>query len=439
MSKLIIAEKPSVAKSIASALGASSRADGFYEGSGLIVSWCVGHLVSPMDAAGYDERFKKWRYDDLPILPEPFRYVLAPGKEDAFENLRTLMNRSDVDTVVNACDAGREGELIFRLVYEMTGCRKPVLRLWISSMEDSAIREGFSDLRPGADYEALYQSALCRQKADWLVGINATRLFSVLYHRTLNVGRVQTPTLAMLAERDAKITLFHKEKYHLLRLTLDGAEAVSEKFTDPAKAEQAAAILAALDLIAFSLQAAKQFFQVGTGWQESVNGRFQLCLIAGAVLFSLMFNIALALVLSWNDDGQTVFLAKPVGDTADIVIASLVGMIVLVIRKADRIENQVVMNMIFVYMGGKYKFILAAQDFFCKLHADLMGLFRRDLPRLKGLDQVTAQVRSLVDGMAAGPGKFDIRSFGGTAIGRYKQLSIRLFRVADIVNGRFQR
>ena len=242
MSKLIIAEKPSVAKSIASALGASSRADGFYEGNGLLVSWCVGHLVSPMDAGGYDERFKKWRYDDLPILPEPFRYVLAPGKEDTFENLCALMDRPDVDTIVNACDAGREGELIFRLVYEMTGCRKPVLRLWISSMEDSAIREGFSDLRPGADYEALYQSALCRQKADWLVGINATRLFSVLYHRTLNVGRVQTPTLAMLAERDAKITLFHKEKYHLLRLTLDGAEAVSEKFTDPAEAEQAAAM-----------------------------------------------------------------------------------------------------------------------------------------------------------------------------------------------------
>ena len=240
--KLIIAEKPSVAKSIASALGASSRADGFYEGSGLLVSWCVGHLVSPMDAGGYDERFKKWRYDDLPILPESFRYVLAPGKEDTFENLCALMDRPDVDIIVNACDAGREGELIFRLVYEMAGCRKPILRLWISSMEGSAIREGFSDLRPGADYEALYQSALCRQKADWLVGINATRLFSVLYHRTLNVGRVQTPTLAILAERDAKITLFHKEKYHLLRLTLDGAEAVSEKFTDPAEAEQAAAM-----------------------------------------------------------------------------------------------------------------------------------------------------------------------------------------------------
>ena len=236
--KLIIAEKPSVAKSIASALGAKSGADGCFQGNGLIVSWCVGHLVSPMDAAGYDERFKKWRYDDLPILPDPFRYVLAPGKEDAFENLRTLMNRPDVDTVVNACDAGREGELIFRLVYEMAGCKKPVERLWISSMEDMAIREGFSDLRPGAEYDSLYQSALCRQKADWLVGINATRLFSVLYHRTLNVGRVQTPTLAILAERDGKIMLFKKEKYHHVRLQVDGAEAVSEKFTDPALAEQ---------------------------------------------------------------------------------------------------------------------------------------------------------------------------------------------------------
>ena len=235
---LIIAEKPSVAKSIASALGAKSRADGFYEGNGLIVSWCVGHLVSPLDAAGYDEHFKKWRYDDLPILPDPFRYVTAPGKEDAFENLRSLMGRPDVEAVVNACDAGREGELIFRLVYEMAGCHKPILRLWVSSMEDTAIREGFQNLRPGAEYETLYQSALCRQKADWLVGINATRLFSVLYHRTLNVGRVQTPTLAMLADRDWKISSFQKEKYHHVRLKVAGAEAVSEKIADPSEAEQ---------------------------------------------------------------------------------------------------------------------------------------------------------------------------------------------------------
>ena len=152
--KLIIAEKPSVAKSIASALGVTSGADGFYEDSGWIVSWCVGHLVSPMDAASYNQRFKKWRYEDLPILPEPFGYVLIPGKEDAYHNLRTLMNRPDVEGIVNACDAGREGELIFRLVYGMTECKKPVERLWISSMEDSAIREGFQNLRPSSEYDA---------------------------------------------------------------------------------------------------------------------------------------------------------------------------------------------------------------------------------------------------------------------------------------------
>ena len=239
--RLIIAEKRSVAASIASALGATSKADGFYEGNDLLVSWCVGHLVSPMDAAGYDPSFRKWHFEDLPILPEPFRYVLAPGKEAAFENLRALMGRPDVATIINACDAGREGELIFRLVYEMAGCRKPVQRLWISSMEDSTIREGFSDLRPGADYEAMYQSALCRQKADWLVGINATRLFSVLYHRTLNVGRVQTPTLAMLVERERKISQFQREKYYVLRLEVNGTEAVSEKFTNSTEAELAAA------------------------------------------------------------------------------------------------------------------------------------------------------------------------------------------------------
>ena len=239
--KLIIAEKPSVAKSIASALGATSRADGFYEGNGLIVSWCVGHLVSPMDAASYDERYKKWRYDDLPILPEPFRYVLAPGKEDAYHNLRSLMNRADIDTIVNACDAGREGEPIFRLVYGTTGCTKPVERLWISSMEDSAIREGFKKLRPGSEYDALYHSALCRQKADWLVGINATRLFSVLYHRTLNVGRVQTPTLAMLVERDGKISTFKKEKFHHVKLDLNGTEVLSERFQHLSQVQSALA------------------------------------------------------------------------------------------------------------------------------------------------------------------------------------------------------
>ena len=227
--KLAICEKPSVAKSIASALGVTSRADGYFEGDGWLISWCIGHLVGLADAAAYDDRYKKWRYEDLPILPNPFRYVVSEEKAAQFHILRSLMERPDVSELVNACDAGREGELIFRLVYEAAGCSKPFSRLWISSMEDAAIREGFADLRPGGDYDPLYQSALCRQKADWLIGINASRLFSVLYHRTLNIGRVQTPTLAMLANRDSKIVLFRKEKYHHVRLALEGAEAVSEK------------------------------------------------------------------------------------------------------------------------------------------------------------------------------------------------------------------
>lgn len=237
MSKLVICEKPSVAKSIASALGVTSRADGYFEGGGWLISWCIGHLVGLADAAAYDDRYKKWRYEDLPILPDPFRYVVSEAKAAQFHILRSLMERPDVTELVNACDAGREGELIFRLVYEAAGCSKPFSRLWISSMEDAAIREGFADLRPGADYDPLYQSALCRQKADWLIGINASRLFSVLYHRTLNVERVQTPTLAMLADRDSKIVLFRKEKYHHVRLALEGAEAVSDRIVSPEDAQ----------------------------------------------------------------------------------------------------------------------------------------------------------------------------------------------------------
>ena len=237
MSKLVICEKPSVAKSIASALGITSRADGYFEGGDWLISWCIGHLVGLADAAVYDDRYKKWRYEDLPILPDPFRYVVSEEKAAQFHILRSLMERPDVTELVNACDAGREGELIFRLVYEAAGCSKPFSRLWISSMEDAAIREGFADLRPSGDYDPLYQSALCRQKADWLIGINASRLFSVLYHRTLNVGRVQTPTLAMLADRDSKIVLFRKEKYHHVRLALEGTEAVSDRIVSPEDAQ----------------------------------------------------------------------------------------------------------------------------------------------------------------------------------------------------------
>ncbi len=236
--QLIIAEKPSVGAAIAAALGARDRKNGYIEGNGLIVSWCIGHLVGLADAGSYDERFKKWRYDDLPILPDEWQYVISPGKEEHFTVLKNLMERSGISEIVNTCDAGREGELIFRLVYEMAGCAKPISRLWISSMEDTAIREGFGNLKPGIEYEALYQSALCRSKADWLIGINATRLFSILYHKTLNVGRVQTPTLAMLVERDGKISGFQKEKYHLVRIKLDELEALSERVSQQKEAQR---------------------------------------------------------------------------------------------------------------------------------------------------------------------------------------------------------
>lgn len=234
--KLIIAEKPSVAAAYAAALGVKERKDGYLEGNSLIVTWCIGHLVSLAEAGAYEERYKKWNYEDLPILPEKWKYLVASGKEKQFSVLKSLMERGDVTELVNGCDAGREGELIFRLAVDMAGCGKPVSRLWISSMEDTAIREGFEHLEPGSRYESLYQSALCRQKADWLIGINATRLFSVLYHKTLNVGRVQTPTLAMLAERDGQITLFQKEKYYHVRLRLDGLEAVSKRISNQGKA-----------------------------------------------------------------------------------------------------------------------------------------------------------------------------------------------------------
>ena len=235
--KLIIAEKPSVAKSIALALGASSKGDGCYEGNGLIVSWCLGHLVSPMDAGRYEERFRKWRFEDLLILPEPFRYERIPDKEDVFQNLKRLMERSDVHSIVNACDAGREGELIFRLVYHQCHCKKPFERLWISSMEDSAILEGFENLKPGTEYDALYEAALCRERADWIVGINATRLFSTLYGQTLNVGRVMTPTLAMAVMREAAISAFKSEPFYTVQLAVDGFTASSERFKKQSEAE----------------------------------------------------------------------------------------------------------------------------------------------------------------------------------------------------------
>ena len=226
--RLVIAEKPSVAQSIAAVLGAKSRHDGYLEGGGYIVSWCFGHLAELADAAVYNADDAKWTLAALPIIPTSFRFIVRSEKQKQFDILRELMRREDVTEVVNACDAGREGELIFRLVYHAAGCDKPFSRLWISSMEDSAIREGFAGRRAGTEYDALYQSALCRARADWLVGINATRLFSVLYHKTLNVGRVLSPTLNLLVERDGKITMFHKEKYHIVHIGCGGVDAYAE-------------------------------------------------------------------------------------------------------------------------------------------------------------------------------------------------------------------
>ena len=239
--KLVIAEKPSVAKAIAAVLGANEKRGGYYEGAGYLVSWCIGHLISFADAATYNEQYRKWNYDDLPIVPQEWRFTVASGKEQQFHILKDLMHRPDITEIVNACDSGREGELIFRFVYQQAACKKPFSRLWISSMEDAAIHAGFDDLKDGREYDSLYQSALCRAKADWLIGINATRLFSILYHKTLNVGRVQTPTLAMLVSRDYAINSFKKEKYHLVRLNAGGVTALSDRQEEAAARQMKAA------------------------------------------------------------------------------------------------------------------------------------------------------------------------------------------------------
>ena len=235
--RLVIAEKPSMAQTIAAALGIKGKQDGYIEGGGYLISWCVGHLVQLAEAAAYGEQYKKWSFESLPILPEEWQYAVDPDKGKQFKTLKELMHRADVSEVVNACDAGREGELIFRFVYEAAGCKKPMRRLWISSMEDGAIKAGFASLKDGQEYDALFASALCRAKADWLIGINATRLFSCLYGKTLNVGRVQTPTLKMLTDRDAAISHFQKEKYYHVRLDLSGAEAASGRISDKAEAD----------------------------------------------------------------------------------------------------------------------------------------------------------------------------------------------------------
>ena len=236
--KLVITEKPSVAMSVSKVIGATQRSDGYMEGSGYLVSWCIGHLVELSEPQAYDERYGKWSYNDLPILPERWKYQITPATKKQFGILKKLMERSDVESIVCATDAGREGELI----YHQCGCQKPFERLWISSMEDSAIREGFANLRPGAEYNALYEAALCRERADWIVGINGTRLFSCLYGQTLNVGRVMTPTLAMVVMRDAAIRGFQSESFYTVELRMEGFRADGERMKEKAEAEKQATL-----------------------------------------------------------------------------------------------------------------------------------------------------------------------------------------------------
>ena len=234
---LIITEKPSVARAIAAALGANVRGDGCIHGNNIIVSWCYGHLIELATPASYDEKLAKWRREDLPILPEPWKISVMRDKRAQFEVLRGLMQRGDVVEVVNACDAGREGELIFRLVYEKAGCNKPVKRLWLSSMEPDEIRRAFRTMRPGAEYDSLYAAALCRAKADWLVGMNATRLMSLVYHRTLNVGRVVSPTLALLVERRREIEEFKPETFFTVAVNCGGVSLSSERIAEKSEAD----------------------------------------------------------------------------------------------------------------------------------------------------------------------------------------------------------
>ena len=256
--KLVICEKPSVGAAVAAALGVREKKDGYIEGNGYVISWCIGHLVGLAEAAAYGEQYRKWSYDSLPILPQEWQYTVAADKGKQFKILKDLMQRSDVSEVVNACDAGREGELIFRFVYHQAGCKKPFTRLWISSMETDAIKSGFDNLKDGRGYDALYHSALCRAKADWLIGINATRLFSCLYGKTLNVGRVQTPTLKMLVDRDAAIMNFKKEKYYHVCLMLPGAEAASAKIRAADEASELKAACEASEVVCTSLTREKK-------------------------------------------------------------------------------------------------------------------------------------------------------------------------------------
>ena len=326
--QLVIAEKPSVARSIAAVIGATEKQNGYWQGGGYLVSWCIGHLVSFAEAGQYDEKYCKWKYEDLPILPQPWQFIVPDEKKQQFEVLRALLNRPDVDSVTAATDAGREGELIFRFVYQMAGCTKPVKRLWISSMEDAAIREGFANLRPDSDYDALYQSALCRAKADWLVGINATRLFSVLYHKTLTVGRVQTPTLKMLVDRDAKILRFQKEKYYTVGIQSGSLKAGSGRIASMDEANTLKSTCAGTSAICTSIKRERKAEQPPklydlTALQREANRLFGFT--AKQTLDYAQQLYEKKLLTYPRTDSQ--YLTEDMGQTAQHLVSDLLGLL----------------------------------------------------------------------------------------------------------------
>ena len=343
--QLVIAEKPSVARSIAAVIGADEKQNGYWQGDGNLVSWCIGHLVSFAEAGQYDEKYCKWKYEDLPILPQPWQFIVPDEKKQQFEIVRSLLNRPDVDSVTAATDAGREGELIFRFVYQMAGCTKPVKRLWISSMEDAAIREGFANLRPDSDYDALYQSALCRAKADWLVGINATRLFSVLYHKTLTVGRVQTPTLKMLVDRDAKILRFQKEKYYTVGIQSGSLKAGSGRIASMDEADTLRKACAGASAICSSVKREKKAEQPPklydlTTLQREANRLFGFT--AKQTLDYAQQLYEKKLLTYPRTDSQ--YLTEDMGQTAQHLVSDLLGLLPIaqgldLTPKVDRVLN----------------------------------------------------------------------------------------------------
>lgn len=325
---LVIAEKPSIARSIATVIGADEKQNGYWQGGGYLVSWCIGHLVSFAEAGQYDEKYCKWRYEDLPILPQPWQFIVPDEKKQQFEIVRSLLNRPDVDSVTAATDAGREGELIFRFVYQMAGCTKPVKRLWISSMEDAAIREGFANLRPDSDYDALYQSALCRAKADWLVGINATRLFSVLYHKTLTVGRVQTPTLKMLVDRDAKILRFQKEKYYTVGIQSGSLKAGSGRIASMDEADTLRQACAGASAICSSVKREKKTEQPPklydlTTLQREANRLFGFTAKQTLDYAQQLYEKKLLTYPRTNSQ----YLTEDMGQTAQHLVSALLGLL----------------------------------------------------------------------------------------------------------------